>query len=202
MERKGILGFLEEKLNNGAENVKHSAKEISGYHRMIREAADISQSLGLVYREQSPLPLPKDMKYGDPLQASNNAITHAYMSAKLAQRYGALAAKEFGNLREWKEAPASEDEVAAESWDVYKDMWNNEVGRRIGSSVSIFDDQALIEAIKDAWRKGDLIVTRTDGRIPKNYRYTPKSISEFDTGSVRMKAKLPDPLRKWNFTPY
>lgn len=66
----------------------------------------------------------------------------------------------------------------------------------------MFDDQALIEAIKDAWRKGDLITVRTDGRIPENHRYTPKLINEFDTGSVRMKAKLPDALRKWNFTPY
>ncbi|BCH22501.1 hypothetical protein MesoLjLb_22860 [Mesorhizobium sp. L-8-3] len=70
-------------------------------------------------------------------------------------------------MREWILSPAKED-LVDDSWDVYKDMWNNEVGRRIGFSA--VDDQALIEAIKDAWRRGDLIAIRTDGRIPKNYR--------------------------------
>ncbi len=201
MESKGILGFLEDQLNKGLEAAGHSAKELSGYNQMARDAEEITRSLGLVYREQSPLPLPKDKRYGDVLPASYNAIAHAYMSAKLAQKYGVPAAKTFGNLREWVQSPGNEKALAAESWDVYKDMWNNEVGRRIGSSLSMADDAALIEAIKDAWRKGDMIAVRTDARLPKDYRYSLGSVLGFDERAVRMKSRLPDP-RPRSFSPW
>jgi hypothetical protein len=106
MASKGILDYLKRTLGDGFDALKESTLDAIGYNQWQNEAADISRSLGLVYREQSPLPLPKNKKYGDPLMASNNAITHAYLSAKLAQRYGALAAKMFGDGREWYEAPA------------------------------------------------------------------------------------------------
>lgn len=169
--------------------IKKNFLDASGYSQFKRESEDITRSLGLIYREQSPLPLPRGKKYGDLLPASNNAITHAYVSAKMAQRYGTLAARAFGDGREYLEPPK---DLVEESWDTFKDQWNNEVGRRAGASAVGMSNEELIEIIKDAWRNGDLITVSTDGRIPKDYRYSYGSVYNFDPGSVRMRAKLPE----------
>lgn len=97
--------MLESSIGSGYENLKEAFLEGSGYNRLNEEAKDITRSLDLVYKEQSPLPLPKGIRYGDPLQASNNAVTHAYLSAKIAQLYGIPVAKALGDLREYKERP-------------------------------------------------------------------------------------------------
>ncbi|MGO4836283.1 hypothetical protein AB4144_28975 [Rhizobiaceae sp. 2RAB30] len=137
---RGILDYLSGRLNDGLDAAEDLLLDVAGYNKWQTEAEDISRSLGLVYREQSPLPLPQGKKYGDPLLASNNAITHAYVSANIAQRYGSDIEKYYGNSRE-RDNPGDEP-----PWDVYKDLWNNEVGRRIGASVSSLDDAALVEA--------------------------------------------------------
>ncbi|MGI6854437.1 hypothetical protein [Mesorhizobium sp. 1B3] len=119
MNLKEILSVLGER---AFDNGKKLSFSLTPYEKWQQEAADITRSLDLVYKEQSPLPLPQNKKYGDPLLASNNAITHAYMSAKVAQLYGVPAAKALGDEREYRESPKGENKLRKESWDVYKDM--------------------------------------------------------------------------------
>ncbi len=139
------------------------------------EAAQITRQLGLVYSESNPPPQGRTI--GDVLPASNNAITHAYVSAKLSQLFGYGIARDFGDAREINQPPGP-----GEAWDTYKDLYNNEVGRRIGECAGGFGD--VTELLKDAWRNGDLIVVRTDSRIPPNYSYSREGIEFFDTHQV------------------
>jgi hypothetical protein len=68
------------------------------YAKWILEAEQITRDLGLVYSENNPPPPGRNL--GDVLPASNNAITHAYVSSKITQYFGYDIAKFFGDYRE------------------------------------------------------------------------------------------------------
>ncbi len=166
-----------------------SIATLGAYSRWQQEARAITVSLGLVYTEKYIPPngkWPEGVRYGDPLPASTNAITHAYVSAKIAQTFGVGVAKEFGNWRERNQPPEP-----GKDWDTYKDLWNNEVGRRIGIAAGFFGDEAIKDLIKDAMRNGDLIVVATDGRIPNGYTYSADSVGNFQPNSVSTSVRLP-----------
>lgn len=59
-----------------------------------------------------------------------NALAHTATSAWLTYSYGYSTAKAVGNAKEWD--TADRDIARGDVWDLYKDMWNNEIGRQIG----------------------------------------------------------------------
>jgi hypothetical protein len=133
----------------------------------------------------NPPPSGSVYRIGDPTPASLNAITHAYVSAKITENFGYNASRTFGDRREIRQPPGP-----LEHWDVYKDLWNNEVGRKIGvyarqnSDTDLGTYPEVGDLIKDAWRRGDLIVVKTDGRIPSDWTYSRDAVYEFNVGSV------------------
>lgn len=152
------------------------------YQRWQDEAKEITKSLKQIWTEENiwedkekGIKKYKDAKVGDPLPAALNAITHAYLSAKIAQKYGSEVAKMFGDGRELrtKVDPGTD-------WDVYKDLWNNEVGRRIGMESGFFDDHKLSELIKEAFDNSDFLLTKKDVRIPKGFSYNENTVEDFD----------------------
>ena len=98
--------------------------------------------------------------------ANTNALAHAYLSAWITIDHGRIQARMLGDGRErWEPGP---------DWDTFKDLWNNKVGRRIGEYVkhNNLPPDVVPALVSDALARGDLIVTRTDPRIPADWSGT------------------------------
>jgi RHS repeat-associated protein len=88
-----------------------------------------------------------------------NAARHAYWQAVLTQLYGESIAEQLGLIHE---AGADDD------WDSFADLYNNIIGRSIGSNAKSFDE--ILAMILDALEDGTLIVAPWDPRIPPEIR--------------------------------
>ena len=62
-------------------------------------------------------------------KAYKNSFQHLYLSAQITIEKSSGRAKEVGNLREWWNFTGKDNK------DTYRDLWNNKVGRQIGSHV-------------------------------------------------------------------
>jgi hypothetical protein len=111
--------------------------------------------------------------YGlDPATQHNgswDAFRHAYSSAAMANEFGADVADAAGWLNELR-GDLLHDQPA---WEKNMDLWNNSVGREIGTNSNSKDEMA--QKVFDALNKGDLINDPLnddrlyDSFFPKNF---------------------------------
>jgi hypothetical protein len=100
-----------------------------------------------------------------PGQGGTNSLAHALTSAWTTLQYGSEPAREVGIGKELE--TYIKDVAAGNQWDIYKDLWNNNVGRQIGEfgcAQNLNADQ-VTDLVLDAFFSGKIIVSRTDVRI-------------------------------------
>ena len=109
-----------------------------------RDAVALARGNGLTAKEQ-----------GD----DRNSIAHAHTAATMAYDFGKEPTNMLGFLKE----AATYDPSKAK--DTYKDLFNNEIGIKIGRYVNgtlglsgAAADEAIDDLVMDAYRRGDLIV--------------------------------------------
>lgn len=95
-----------------------------------------------------------------------DVIEHAYVSARLAMRFGDQNARQFGNIQENR---------AVDRRDSMKDQINNAIGRRIGAIVAAIVQrqpelrdraQAMVaDLVNEAYRSRNLATSASDWRI-------------------------------------
>lgn len=105
--------------------------------------------------------------------ANANTYEHAYTSAKIAYEHTVSEARVLGDAREYNSAYkgdfSPENPKASTNFkDSYKDLWNNEVGRRIADYVknNNLPESAINDLINDAYDNNELIRDGNDTRIP------------------------------------
>jgi hypothetical protein len=65
------------------------------------------------------------------------------------------------------------------AWDIYKDLYNNDIGRQIGSYAiaNSLTREQVVDLVWDAYKRGDLIISSQDTRIPSGFSGNPFEFS-------------------------
>lgn len=122
-----------------------------------------------------------------------NAFAHAYGSARFTSDYGQSGSYFLGQGREIKTfAENMWNDDHRFSWDTYRDLWNNEFGRKVGQLYNdgVIDMGQIYTIIDAAVRDGSLILYNDDPRIPAWIKGNPYPPGFFKFGGLQ---RVPDP---------
>ncbi|MBZ0148532.1 MAG: hypothetical protein K8F62_13465 [Pseudorhodoplanes sp.] len=126
----------------------------------------------------------KATQFGITNVAQRNAFAHMYVSAQLVRQYGELAAFAFGTSQELRNHWTYRDGGTQphdphQRRDSFRDLWNNGIGREIGSLAvhNSWTNEQIAAYAGRAISQGIAIVDRlADPRIPANV----SQLSSFD----------------------
>ena len=135
-----------------------------------RQAVDMTGSfIGLPTREQVPPKVrdyiqrtyPNDFKAGIDLwrntDGHSDAFRHAYWNALMTKTFGPVFTQAYGAAHEGVPNNPQVSEAM--------DLFNNEVGRTIAEDHPDASEQQLAVLVRDALRRGKLVVVGQDGRL-------------------------------------
>ncbi len=103
-----------------------------------------------------------------------DAFRHAYVSGVFTQEYGEKVANYLGLTNEYWPGGQYSNSVSPGSRNM--DLWNNKVGRRYGKKIR--GRKALLKAIHNALKKGELILSPNDPREFTGSRKVPSKLSK------------------------
>ena len=112
------------------------------------------------FKQDFPDIAPNDPRFSDHF----GAYRHAYGSAVLSREFGSLVANTLGQVNEFDFFGFRDNPFAEKN----QDLWNNAVGREIGSDNP--SGRTVADRVKAAIQNGDLIIDETGDQI-KSWDY-------------------------------
>lgn len=122
-------------------------------------AAWLSASKMLGIKRESD-PVGREAYPGQGKDRQEDAFRHSYWNARMTQEFDARRAKELASMHEAHADPTPLDEKR-ETMDLY----NNEVGRRIGEQYPDATPEELKQHIRRAIERGEMLVINDKGEL-------------------------------------